>query len=244
MDDAVFTQYPIQNLLRGSVGATVGNAYLADYVQRISPQTRVTVVPTVVDTDKYTVRPQQGPKTKAVVGWIGTSTTFARYLLPFLRGLVEVCRKFGAEFRVIASPDVRERTEAAGAIFVPWSLETEIQELQKFCIGVMPLLDDEYVRGKCAFKLIEYGAVGIPSVGSEIGANSEVIRHGDTGFLAKNAAEFEQYLADLLTRTDLGRSLGLAARRVIEDRFSLSSQVDVMERVLRDAAESRIHVRN
>lgn len=236
MDDAVFTQYPIDDLLRGSVAATVGNAYLGEYVRRVSPGTRVTVVPTVVDTAKYTVRPVRQPGARAVVGWIGTSTTFTQYLRPFLPGLVRVCREAGAEFRVIASLDVREQAEALGATFIPWALASEVAELQAFDIGVMPLVDDAYVRGKCAFKLIEYGAVGLPSVGSDIGANADVIQHGVTGFLAGDRAVFEAHLTELLGRADLGRSLGLAARRVIEDRFSLSAQVNVLERVLREAA--------
>jgi glycosyltransferase involved in cell wall biosynthesis len=236
MDDAVFTQYPIDHLLNGAVVATVGNDYLADYVRRTSPQTRVTVIPTVVDTDKYTVKPPRNPGAQTVVGWIGTSTTFFQYLLPFLPGLLQTCREFGAEFRVIASTDVQEQAEALGAKFIPWQLSTELAELQAFDIGVMPLVDDAYVRGKCAFKLIEYGAVGLPSIGSDIGANSEVVEHGVTGWLAKDPAAFQQQLASLLQQPDRGRAMGQAARRVVEQRFSLTSQVDALEQVLRSAA--------
>ncbi|MDL2343603.1 glycosyltransferase family 4 protein [Deinococcus sp. MIMF12] len=237
MDDAVFNDYPIDRLLRGSVAATVGNEYLGDYVRQVSPQTRVTCVPTVVDTTQYGIRPPRLPGTPPVVGWIGTASTFTHYLEPVLAGLLRVCRDHGAEFRVIASPDVRGRVEAAGATFIPWSMEGEIQALQEFDVGVMPLQDNVFVRGKCAFKLIQYGAVGIPSVGSDIGANGEVIRHGVTGLLAADPVDFETQLAELLRRPDLGREMGAAARRVIEERFSLHSQVDVMERVLRGAAQ-------
>ncbi|ULH14254.1 glycosyltransferase (plasmid) [Deinococcus sp. KNUC1210] len=190
----------------------------------------------MVDTQHYTVRPARQSATRPVVGWIGTASTFRRYLLPVLPGLVRVCQAAGAEFRVIASPDVREQTVAAGAVFVPWSLATELQELQTFDIGVMPLSDDEFVRGKCAFKLIEYGAIGIPSVGSDIGANGDVIRHGVTGYLAADEQSFEQYLAELLNQSDLGRSMGAAARQVVDERFSLHSQVGRLAQVLHEAA--------
>ncbi|MFB9995359.1 glycosyltransferase family 4 protein [Deinococcus oregonensis] len=236
MDDAVFTQYPIDLLLRGSVAATVGNSYLGAYINLASALTEVTVMPTVVDTIRYTVHSKRQDQRRPIVGWIGTSTTFTQYLLPFLPGLVRVAQRFGADFQVIASLDVQARVEEIGAKFIPWSLETELADLQAFDIGVMPLQDDSYVRGKCAFKLIEYGAIGIPSVGSDIGANGEVIKHGITGYLAKDSDEFERYLADLLQRADLGRSMGIAARQVIEERFSLSSQVDTLEKVLRQAA--------
>ncbi|WP_407542125.1 glycosyltransferase family 4 protein (plasmid) [Deinococcus radiomollis] len=236
MDDAVFSQYSITSLLQGSVAATVGNRHLAEYVGLSAPSTTVTIIPTVVDTRYYTVRPALKPKARPVVGWIGTGSTFRRYLLPVLPGLVRVCREAGAEFRVIASTDVRQQTVMAGAAYVPWSLLTEVQELQSFDIGVMPLSDDEFVRGKCAFKLIQYGAVGIPSVGTDIGANGDVIRHGVTGYLAPDAQNFEQRLAALLSSDDLGRSMGLAARRLIEEQFSLHSQTGRMAQVLHEAA--------
>lgn len=238
MDDAVFTQYPIDQLLQGSVAATVGNSYLAAYVNLVSPLTEVTIIPTVVDTAKYVPKPERQGKQRPIVGWIGTSTTFTQYLMPFLPILIQVCKIHNAEFHVIASLDVRNRAEVAGAKFIPWSLETELADLQSFDIGVMPLQDDSYVRGKCAFKLIEYGAVGIPSIGSNIGANSEVLKNGVTGYLAENANDFELHLSNLLQRADLGRSLGLVARQVIDERFSLSSQVDVLEKVLRNAART------
>ena len=236
MDDAVFTQYPIDSLLRGSAAVTAGNAYLAEYVRGVAPGAAVTVLPTVVDTDKY--QPAERQPGPPVVGWIGTGSTFWRYLLPVLPGIVRVCQAHGAAFRVIASPDVRVQVEQAGAVFVPWSLESELRELQAFDVGLMPLLDDAYVRGKCAFKLIEYGAVGRPSIGSDLGANREVIQHGVTGYLAQTPQHFEEYLAQLLRLPDLGHSLGKAARRVVEERFSLSTQVSTLERVLRTAASS------
>ncbi|THF69519.1 glycosyltransferase family 4 protein [Deinococcus sp. Arct2-2] len=237
MDDAVFTEYSIDLLLRGSVAATVGNSYLSSYVNLISPSTHVAVIPTVVDTMKYRVKDQQRQNARPVVGWIGTSSTFENYLLPFLPGLISVCKRLNAEFHVIASLDVQARAEAVGAKFIPWSLDTELRNLQDFDIGVMPLREDSYVRGKCAFKLIEYGAIGIPSIGSDIGANREVLKHGITGLLASNQEEFETHLVTLLTRPDLGRPLGLAARRIIEQRFSLAAQIDVMETVIRDAVK-------
>jgi glycosyltransferase involved in cell wall biosynthesis len=237
MDDAVFTEYSIDLLLKGSVAATVGNSYLGSYVELISNSTYITVIPTVVDTAKYSVDISRRKNKRPVVGWIGTSSTFEKYLLPFLPGLIKVCKSFNADFHIIASLDVQSQAEAAGAKFIPWSLGTEIRELRNFDIGVMPLKDDSYVRGKCAFKLIEYGAIGIPSIGSDIGANREVLQHGITGFLAKNQEEFETYLALLLTRPDLGRPLGLAARKIIEQRFSLNVQIDILEKVMRDAVK-------
>jgi glycosyltransferase involved in cell wall biosynthesis len=234
MDDAVFTEYSIVSLLRGSRAATVGNDYLADYVRRTSPGTRVIVMPTVVDTSYYT--PLSDENTALVVGWIGTASTFYRYFLPELSALVQVCRAHGAEFHVVASANVKKDVEQAGATFILWTLATEAADLQRFDIGVMPLLDDDYVRGKCAFKLIQYGAVGIPGIGTNIGANSEVIQDGVNGFLTETSGEMASRLQQLLTDTALRQRMGAAARDMVERRFSLSAQVEVLEQVFRTAA--------
>lgn len=236
MDDAVFTEYPIDHLLRACAAVTVGNEYLAAYVRTVAPQVPVTVVPTTVDTEQFTVRPPSQDGTQLVAGWIGTASTFRQYLLPVLPALVHTAQAAGAEFRVIASHDVQAQVEVLGGVFVPWTLETEVEQLQRFDVGVMPLLDDAYVRGKCAFKLIQYGAVGIPGIGTDIGANGDVISDGVSGFLTNSAEQMQQRLSELLASPALRREMGQNARRIIEERFSLTSQVPVMERVFRDAA--------
>lgn len=242
MDDAVFTEYPIDHLLKRCAAVTVGNRYLADYVERAAPGVPVTIIPTTVDTSVWTVA-EQSAGGALVVGWIGTGSTFRRYLQPVLTDLVRVSREHGAEFRVIAGLDVKEATEAAGAVFVPWSLETEVREVQAFDIGVMPLHDDEYVRGKCAFKLIQYGAVGIPSVGTDIGANGEVVQNGVTGYLTASAADMVSQVGALLQDAPLRERMGRAARQVIEQKFSLESQVPVLADVFRRVAEEAQRVR-
>lgn len=236
MDDAVFTEYPINHLLRASAAVTAGNDYLARYVHQAAPGVPVTVVPTTVNLERYRIRP--APETgisNLVVGWIGTASTFTRYLLPVLPGLVEVTQAHGAQFRVIASQDVQEQAEAIGAVFVPWTLDSEIEQLQQFDIGVMPLQDDEYVRGKCAFKLIQYGAIGIPQLGTDIGANREVIADAESGYLSDSAHEMQRQLAVLLESTALRQKFGQAARKIVEDRFSLQSQAQVLATIFREA---------
>lgn len=234
MDDAVFTEYPIDHLLERCAAVTVGNDYLADYVRRVAPQVPVTVVPTTVNLEQYGLR---RPLVNAapVVGWIGTASTFNRYLLPVLPQLVAVTQQNGGEFRVIASPNVREQVEAVGGVFVPWSLEDEIAQLQQFDIGVMPLHDDEYVRGKCAFKLIQYGAVGMASVGTDIGANREVVADGQSGYLTTSTEEMQARLHELLQSPALRMRFGTEARRIVEQRFSLQSQIAVMAELFQAA---------
>lgn len=241
MDDAVFTEYPIDHLLLACNAVTVGNEYLANYVGNVAPEVKVKLIPTTVDLNYYSVSPLQKMEIEhhPKVGWIGTSSTFQRYLLPVLSDLVKVTKKYKGEFRVIASPDVEAATLEAGAKFIPWSLNEEVQQIQELDIGVMPLHDDEYVLGKCAFKLIQYGGVGVPSIGTDIGANREVIRHGVSGFLSETSRDMWDHLEMLLSSAELRHQMGMAARNIIEERFSLQSQVGDMAEVLREAAENK-----
>lgn len=233
MDDAVFLEYPIDDLLRGSRAATVGNGHLARYVDLISPRTQVLVVPTVIDPEVYRPQPRQegGPVT---VGWIGTGASFRLYLSGALPGLVRTCRAEGAELRVIASPDVQAEAEAQGARFTEWTLGGYLAALAAVDIGIMPLRDDDYVRGKCAFKLIEYGALGLPSVATDLGANREVVLDGETGFLARSDEEFSACLTQLIRDAPLRRQLGEAARERILSHYTLERQAEVVARLFRD----------
>lgn len=227
-DDAVFTQYPIDHLLRACSGISAGNEYLAAYARSVAPQAIVKVVPTVVDTEVMVPKPKRDSNLPVVVGWIGTPSTFHAYLEPILGDLVKVCAEFGAILRVVSSVVVKARTEELGAEFVNWTLEGELDQLQGFDIGLMPLADDHFVRGKCAFKLIQYGAVGIPSIGTNIGANAEVLLEGVTGFLTDDLQQMLERLRTLLEDRQLRASMGEQARKRISDHFSLESQVPVL----------------
>ncbi len=239
MDDAVFLEYPIEHLLRASHATTVGNRHLARYAETVAPRTRTVVVPTVLDMRVYqpTAHRTDDPP---VVGWIGTKSSFERYLEPMLAPIAQTCREHGAVLEVVASDGERAATEAVGGRFVPWSLEGERSALRHFDIGIMPLFDDAYARGKCAFKLIEYGAVGIASVGSRVGANSEVIEHGVTGLLANGTEEFQRQLAQLIHHPELRDNMGSAARKRVASRYSVQSQTPVLADLFRQLAGTSV----
>lgn len=232
MDDAVFTEYPIDELLRGSAAATVGNSHLARYVELVAPQTRALVVPTVIDPQVYQPRTRRGSG-PVTVGWIGTGASFRLYLSAALPRLVQTCRAQGAELNVIASPDVQAEVEAQGARFTEWTLGGYLTALSEVDIGIMPLKDDDYVRGKCAFKLIEYGALGLPSVATDLGANREVVLDGETGFLARNDEEFSERLTRLIGDAELRRRLGQAARTRVLAHYTLERQAEVVAELFR-----------
>lgn len=207
---------------------TVGNEHLAGFARPLSR--RVTVVPTSIDTDAYRPEPK-APGARAIVGWTGSGTT-----LPYLRGiegaLVRIASQADCELRVIGG---ELGLEATAVRCQPWRAESEVEDIRAFDVGLMPMPDDEWSRGKCGLKALQYMALGIPPVVSPVGVNAEIVADGVNGFHARNEAEWVDRVLRLLQDPELRRRLGEAARRTVEERFSARVQAPVMAGVLRDA---------
>jgi len=178
--------------------------------------TRVEIVPTPVDVTRYpTRRPPSLPRRTLV--WIGMPENL-RYLELVHSPLARLACEFAdLKLRIVSSaappwPDVPIE-------FVPWSEAGEVEALCSADIGIMPLSDDDWSNGKCAFKLIQYMAAGLPCVASRIAMNCEVVTPGRNGFLASSADEWEERLRALLVADDRGRPLGAAGRQLVEERF-------------------------
>lgn len=221
-------------VLRLSRHAVVGNEYLAQFARRHSDS--VTVLPTVVDTTRFVPRQDLGAADrKLTVGWIGSPTTY-----PYLENLGEVLRQVNAQHpfvlrvsgagRPVQLPglDVRE---------VPWSLAEEVSLFNTLDIGVYPLTDDEWAKGKCGFKAIQCMACGVPVVAAAVGVNREIIDDGVNGFLASSPAEWVARLGRLLTEPDLRAKFAAAGRRTIEERYSLRVTAPRLARILALAAD-------
>jgi glycosyltransferase involved in cell wall biosynthesis len=200
-----------------------GNAYLADYARRINP--RVSIVPTTIDTDYYlrdsTVR--HGPG--ICIGWTGSLTTIEHFdlILPVFRRLKE---RYGDGVRFKLIGDGRYRDETLGIRGQDWNASTEVRDLSDLDIGVMPLPDDEWARGKCGLKGLQYMALEIPTVMSPVGVNSEIIEDSVNGFLAGEEDEWFDKLCRLVESESLRRALGSTARTTVEARYSVRSQRD------------------
>jgi len=193
----------VQDVLRCAAAVIAGNDYLADYASRFNRN--VTVVPTAIDTAKYP------SGASATVGWIGSRTT-----LPYLKPLKPVFQKLGIVPRVIAAGDPGFRVD-----FRPWTLETELAELAQIGIGVSPLPDAPWERGKCAVKALQYMACGIPVVASPVGVHHQIIQHGVNGYLAGAPVEWESYLRELIANTALRQQLGNAGRALVQQRYDI-----------------------
>jgi glycosyltransferase involved in cell wall biosynthesis len=227
-DDAIFHQYEMnpnpavralvgkkfEPLLRAGDLAICGNAYLNDYASRFCK--RSAIVPTVLDTDVYLpapTRPAGGPVT---IGWIGSPSTWG-YVRPILPVLEELIRRFGVRVRVIgAGPQAG--AAAPGFEFLDWSQQDEIAMIQGMDIGIMPLPDEPWARGKCGYKLIQYMACGLPAVASPVGVNREIVEHEVSGFHASNPEQWFGALAQLIESPLTRAEMGVAGReRAVRD---------------------------
>jgi glycosyltransferase involved in cell wall biosynthesis len=207
---------------------TVGNDILAAYARPRA--SAVTVLPTTIDTEAYVVRGRP-PHSRPVLGWSGSVTTLP-YLAAMRDTLLRLRQRLDFELRVIGGElevpglDVRCR---------PWRAETEVEDLQALDVGIMPLPDDPWTRGKCGLKALQYMALGIPAVVSPVGVNAEIVRDGENGFLASTPEEWVARAAMLLTNAELRRRLGSAARRTVEDRYSARVHAPRLAKILREA---------
>lgn len=206
-------------MMRCCDAISAGNSYLAKLALRESPRGRVCVVPTTLELERYD-RESPPPESAAVAGWIG-----GRWTLPYLAQLRRPLEELSAEaagltLRVIAdrAPDLgRTRVE-----LVPWEAETEVRELKRLRVGLAPLPDDSWTRGKCGLRLLQYLAAGIPAVASPVGTQAAVIQAG-AALRASSDSEWHQAVRSVLTERDLAADLTTRGQRLVREQFSTSS---------------------
>ena len=213
-------------VMSGASAVTAGNSYLAAYAK--SHNANVTVLPSVVDTDNY-CKYNVSENSVFTVGWVGSPST-AEYLQRLVRPLEILGEKTAIRFVVvggmappIANVEVHE---------IPWAEESEVELINSFDVGVMPLPDDEWARGKCAFKLIQYMACGVPVVASKVGANIELVTP-ECGFLAETDEHWVDALTQLREKTLLRKQMGVMSRRRVVDAYSLKNNLPVLTNVIR-----------
>ncbi len=226
----------VGTILKLSEAAVVGNSFLADYARRYNDA--VTVIPTAVDTARF--KPRDGdrdPDRELIVGWIGSPTTFG-----YLRSLAGVLREVSTTHRFtlmvsgagapVDFPGVRVRE-------VPWSMRDEVTLFNSCDVGVYPLPDDDWSRGKCGFKAIQCMACGVPVVAAAVGVNREIIEDGVNSFLASTPDEWVAKLRRLLSDAELRARMAAAGRITIEQRYSLAVTAPQLAAVLSTAAGQR-----
>jgi glycosyltransferase involved in cell wall biosynthesis len=216
-----------------------GNDELAAYAR--ARAARVAVVPTVVDVDRYAraIRPRR-PGGAVIVGWIGTAANLG-YLEPLRQSIREIRERSAVpvEFRVISSepPDWPE----VGVTFRRWTVERAIDDLAELDIGLAPLSDTPWTRGKCGFKALEYMALGVPTIASPVGVMASIVDHGRSGFLADAPEDWRLRLEQLIANADLRARIGEAGRAAVAERYSLKVIGPQLACLLRSVDEADAH---
>jgi glycosyltransferase involved in cell wall biosynthesis len=197
-----------------------GNRYLADYARQFNRHVRM--VPTTIDTEEYQRVPLPN-RDDVCIGWSGSMTTVKHfeYAVPFL---LRIKDKYGDKVSIKMIGDRRYRHERLGIQGVSWIKEDELKELSGIDIGIMPLPDDEWSRGKCGLKGLQYMALEIPAVMSPVGVNTEIISDGTNGFLARTEDEWVNKISALVESATLRSKIGKAGRATVEERYSVKSQ--------------------
>jgi glycosyltransferase involved in cell wall biosynthesis len=198
-----------------------GNAYLADYARQFN--SNVKIVPTTIDTNEYVRMNVPRADNAVCIGWSGSITTIKHfeYALPFLR---RIKQKYGERIKIKVIGDAAYENAELGIKGIGWSKKDEVEQLSSFDIGIMPLPDDEWAKGKCGLKGLQYMALDIPTIMSPVGVNSEIIRDGVNGFLASAEDEWVEKLSGLIESEELRRRVGKAARSTVEEKYSVTSQ--------------------
>ena len=243
-DDAIFVSYrspsngylsylkfagKAKTICRISSHVMAGNPYLAAYASQYNQN--VTVIPTTIDTEKYAALHRSNSSGAVpVIGWTGSFSTVQH--LDTLRGaLRKLARTDRFRLRVIGTPQYE--LEGVEVEAMPWRSETEIDDLQPIDIGIMPLPDDAWSRGKCGLKALQFMALGIPVVCSPIGVNTVIVQDGENGFIAATEEEWIQKLRQLLQSAQLRNSFGQTARAGVEQTYSARAQAPRVYEIFR-----------
>ena len=215
-------------LCRLAAAVTAGSEHLASFAQRYNDH--VTVVPSTVSLRHYRPRPEPRRPGPPVIGWTGShsSVQYLRIVEAPLRRLAELRR-----FRFVAIGVEDLRMPGVDTECRPWRSATEVEDLWDLDVGIMPLPDEPWARGKCAMKAIQYMGVGVPAVVSPVGANRDLIETGANGFLAGPEDEWVETLDRLVSDDDLRARLGREARRTVEERFSAEVHAPRVAQVIR-----------
>lgn len=191
-------------------------------------------LPTVVDVTRY-ARGKETNSTTVTIGWIGQPST-----VKYLEQLAPVLRKilYTHSVRLVAVGANQVQLRGLPIEIRPWSESTEASEIQQFDIGIMPLTDSSWERGKCGYKLIQYMACGKPVVASPVGANTKIVRHGVNGFLARTETEWCAAIGLLCEDAALRKRMGNEGLKTVEQHYSLQVTAPLLIELLRSTVKS------
>lgn len=224
VDDAIwlgkpFGQKAAREIAQRSETIIAGNDYIAEWFSAYCKD--VVVIPTAVDTQQYVAESARDFGDYYIAGWIGTSGNM-KYL-EAVQGGINRFLKEGGNRRILVVSDDRPKLSSidpAKILYEPWSPDSEVRMIQNMNVGLMPLEDNEWVKGKCSFKMLQYMACGKPVIVSPVGMNVEVLGMGHVGEAAITDDDWYSSLTELSGDESQGSKMGALGRRVVEEKFS------------------------
>ena len=220
----------IDTVIRHAYAVVAGNAYLAEQVRKAGAA-RIYVIPTPVDVDRYDLRPNNSGA-PFTIGWIGSPST-AGYLQLIRPALAKFTKASNSRIVLVGSGPI----DLPGVEFdvLDWAEETEVANVASFDVGVAPLHDGPWERGKCGYKILQYMAGGLPVIASPVGVAKEMVEPGVSGFLAETTEDWIHALDNLQNDPGLRARMGAAGRARVESLYSTQSRLADLHRVLRQA---------
>ncbi|MFM7855762.1 MAG: glycosyltransferase, partial [Flammeovirgaceae bacterium] len=214
----------VRLICKWSDKVSCGNPFLCDFAKQHNAS--VLLNPTTIDTQTvhYPSLGAVSKNNRLTIGWTGTHSTL-KYLKVLEQVLIRLQLKYTDNIDVVVIAD-RPPQMNIDYTFIKWSKDTEITDLLKFDIGIMPLEDDEWAKGKCGFKALQYMALKIPTIASAVGVNTTIIKNNDNGLLCSTEQEWEQALVSLIEDAALRQRLGERGRETVEAHYSTSSNQD------------------
>ena len=242
-DDAIFHNYDLSNnklitiilskkidkVMKNASCVLAGNSYLAERA-RLAGAKRIQLLPTVVDHLKYK-RASKSGQDVLTVGWIGSPST-QKYVIEILPELLIAYQKYPFRLLLVGATDEASKELTGLDVEIrEWSEQTEADLISLMDIGIMPLKDGPWEKGKCGYKLIQYMACEVPVIASDVGVNSEVIEDGAAGLLTKQKSDWSGALLKLLESTELRQSYGRAGKAIVKNKYSIEAQLPVLTKV-------------
>lgn len=205
------------SICKWSFKVSCGNQFLVDYAKLYN--SNVVLNPTTIDTENVHI-PKKYKSPIPIIGWTGTHST-CKYLDIIIPILKELSKKYQFIFKIISNSPPSFKLPFLQ--YVEWSEECEIEELNTFDIGIMPLTDDDWAKGKCGFKALQYMALEIPALVSPVGVNAEIVEHGINGFHCQTKQEWEESIKLLLINKVMRNDMGKMGRKKVIENYSVKS---------------------
>lgn len=215
----------VKAICKWSHAVSCGNTYLLEFAKQFNVNTILN--PTTIDSDNLhnpTLYIEKAKSNKITIGWTGTHSTL-KYINLILPAVQSMEKMFPNQLQFVIIADKKPSFVLTSLRFVSWSKETEIPDLLQFDIGLMPLTDDAWTRGKCGFKALQYLALGIPTLASPVGVNCDIIDDGIDGFLCSSLTEWEENMEKLIRDIELRNRMGKLGREKVEKHYSVASNL-------------------